>query len=81
MVAVEVAMGRGEKGKSHARKAVRAGATPAEVHEAVALCQWLVGMASYVDGGMDAVKAAEDEEAKAKAGKDFYWTSEVKSEE
>jgi alkylhydroperoxidase/carboxymuconolactone decarboxylase family protein YurZ len=37
MVAVEVALGRGEKGKSHARKAVRAGATPAEIHEVVSL--------------------------------------------
>jgi len=81
MVAVEVSLGRGEKGKSHARKAVRAGATPAEIHEVVSLCQWLAGQATYVDGGMDAVKAAEDEEAKMKAGKDFYWTSEVKPSE
>jgi alkylhydroperoxidase/carboxymuconolactone decarboxylase family protein YurZ len=81
MVAVEVALGRGEKGKSHARKAVRAGATPAEIHEVVSLCQWLAGQATYVDGGMDSVKAAEDEEAKMKAGKDFYWTSEVKPSE
>jgi hypothetical protein len=38
-------------------------------------------MASYVDGGMDAVKAAEEEDAKMKSGKEFYWTSEVGASE
>ena len=57
MVAVEAATGRGEKGKSHARKAVRAGATPKEVQEALALCIYLVGMSSWVDGGMECVLA------------------------
>src|SRR5580700_2317666 len=47
MVAVEAATGRGEKGKSHARKAIRAGATPKEVQEALALCIYLVGMSSW----------------------------------
>ncbi|HKW05514.1 MAG TPA: carboxymuconolactone decarboxylase family protein, partial [Nitrososphaerales archaeon] len=64
MVAVEAATGRGEKGKSHARKAVRAGATPKEVQEALALCIYLVGMSSWVDGGMECVLAAEEESEK-----------------
>ncbi len=79
MVAVEAATGRGEKGKSHARKAVRAGATPKEVQEALALCIYLVGMSSWVDGGMDCVLSAEDEEQKMKRGESFTWTAEVAS--
>ena len=81
MVAVEAATGRGEKGKSHARKAVRAGATPKEVEEALALCIYLVGMSSWVDGGMECVLAAEEEEAKVKRGEKFNWTAEVSQNE
>jgi alkylhydroperoxidase/carboxymuconolactone decarboxylase family protein YurZ len=77
ITAVEVSLGRGEKGKSHARKAVRAGATTAEVFEAVALCIYLAGMTTWVDSGMEAVKAAEEEYAKAKRGEKFRWTAEV----
>ena len=80
IIAVEVALGRGEKGKSHARRAVRLGATPQEVHEAVSLVIWLAGWATYVDGGMDAVKAAEDEQEKMLKGEPFFWTQEVPSD-
>jgi len=79
MVAVEAATGRGEKGKSHARKAIRAGATPKEVQEALALCIYLVGMSSWVDGGMECVLAAEEEDAKVKRGEKFTWTADVVS--
>jgi alkylhydroperoxidase/carboxymuconolactone decarboxylase family protein YurZ len=74
MVAVEASTGRGEKGKTHARKAVRMGATPKEVEEALALCIYLVGMSSWVDGGAECVLAAEDEEAKVKRGEKFDWS-------
>jgi len=77
MVAVEAATGRGEKGKSHARKAIRAGATPKEVEEALALCIYLVGMSTWVDGGMECVLSAEEEEAKVKSGEKFTWTGDV----
>ena len=77
MVAVEAATGRGEKGKSHARKAIRAGATPKQVEEALALCIYLVGMSSWVDGGRDCVISAEEEFEKMKRGEKFNWTSEV----
>jgi alkylhydroperoxidase/carboxymuconolactone decarboxylase family protein YurZ len=77
MVAVEAATGRGEKGKSHARKAIRAGAIPKQVQEALALCIYLVGMSSWVDGGMDCVISAEEEYEKVKKGEKFNWTSEV----
>ena len=77
MIAVEVATGRGEKGKTHARKAIRAGATPKQIQEALALCIFLVGMSSWVDGGMECVLAAEDEDAKVKRGEKFQWTPEI----
>ncbi|MDG6994511.1 MAG: carboxymuconolactone decarboxylase family protein [Nitrososphaerota archaeon] len=77
MVAVEAATGRGEKGKSHARKAIRAGATPKQVQEALALCIYLVGMSSWVDGGMECVLAAEQEHEKVLKGEKFNWTAEV----
>lgn len=80
MVAVEAATGRGEKGKSHARKAIRAGATPKDVEEALALCIYLVGMSSWVDGGKDCVIAAEEEHEKVKRGEKFNWTAEVAGE-
>lgn len=78
VIALEVAAGRGEKGKSHARKAIRNGATPAEVYEAVSLCIYLSGMMTWVDSGADAVRAAEDEYQKMKSGRDFVWTAEAK---
>ena len=81
ITAVEVATGRGEKGRSHARKAVRLGASPKEVQEAVSLCIWLAGWATWVDGGSEAVKAAEEEEEKVKKGDSFHWTADVKGEE
>ncbi len=77
MLAVEAATGRGEKGKSHARKAIRAGATPKQVQEALALCIYLVGMSSWVDGGMECVLAAEEEQEKVTKGEKFNWTGEV----
>ena len=80
MVAVEAATGRGEKGKTHARKAVRAGATPKEVQEALALCIYLVGMSSWVDGGKDCVIIAEEEHEKVKRGEKFNWTPDVPGE-
>lgn len=79
MVAVEAATGRGEKGRSHARKAIRAGATPKQVQEALALCIYLVGMSSWVDGGMECVLAAEEESDKVAKGEKFNWTAEVSS--
>jgi alkylhydroperoxidase/carboxymuconolactone decarboxylase family protein YurZ len=81
VTAVEVATGRGEKGRSHARKAVRLGATPKEVQEAVSLCIWLAGWATWVDGGSEAVKAAEEEEEKVKKGEEFHWTADIKGQE
>jgi AhpD family alkylhydroperoxidase len=81
MVAVEAATGRGEKGKSHARKAIRAGATPKQVQEALALCIYLVGMSSWVDGGMECVLAAEEEQEKVTKGETFNWTAEVHKKE
>ena len=75
MVAVEAATGRGEKGKSHARKAIRAGATPKQVQESLALCIYLVGMSSWVDGGMECVLAAEEEQDKVMKGEKFNWTA------
>lgn len=68
IVAVEVATGRGGRGTSHARRAVRVGATPREVQEAVSLCIWLTGWTTWVDCGSEAVKAAEEEEEKIKKG-------------
>ena len=80
VTALEVAAGRGENGKSHARKAIRAGASPTEVFEAVSLCIYLSGMMTWVDSGADAVRAAEDEYQKMKGGRDFVWTAEVKKD-
>jgi alkylhydroperoxidase/carboxymuconolactone decarboxylase family protein YurZ len=56
IVAVEAALKKDPSG--HARLAVRAGATPQEVHDAVALTLWLAGMPAYHEG-MKAVRAAE----------------------
>ena len=57
IVAVETALRKDRTG--HARLAVEAGASPQEVHDAVALCLWLAGMPAYHEG-MKAVAAAEE---------------------
>ena len=57
IVAVETALRKDPTG--HARLAVEAGASPQEVHDAVALCLWLAGMPAYHEG-MKAVAAAEE---------------------
>jgi alkylhydroperoxidase/carboxymuconolactone decarboxylase family protein YurZ len=79
MVAVETAAGRGEHGISHARKAIRAGATPKEVYEALAICIYLTGMATWVDSGKYCLQAAEEEYEKVKRGEKFVWSGEVGS--
>ncbi|GEM_PF-2169183 len=56
IIAVEAALKKDPIG--HARIAVEAGATPQEVHDAVALALWLAGMPAY-HHGMAAVRAAE----------------------
>jgi alkylhydroperoxidase/carboxymuconolactone decarboxylase family protein YurZ len=79
MVAVEAATGRGEKGISHARKAIRADATLHEVYEALAICIYLTGMATWVDSGKFCLQAAEEEYEKMKRGEKFVWSGEVGS--
>ena len=81
MVAVEAATGRGERGVSHARKAIRAGASPKEVYEALAICIYLTGMASWVDSGKYCLQAAEEEYEKMNRGEKFVWSGEVGSRE
>ncbi len=56
IIAVEAALKKDPVG--HARIAVEAGATPQEIHDAVALSLWLAGMPAY-HCGMKAVQAAE----------------------
>lgn len=56
IIAVEAALKKDPVG--HARIAVEAGATPQEIHDAVALSLWLAGMPAY-HHGMKAVQAAE----------------------
>jgi alkylhydroperoxidase/carboxymuconolactone decarboxylase family protein YurZ len=67
-VVIEVTLGRGGgaegPGVLHTRSAVRHGATPEMMHEAMALVFFLGGMTSYVQYGLNCVKAAEDEYAK-----------------
>ncbi len=77
ITAVEVATGRGQRGITHARKAIRAGATPKEVQETLALCIYLVGISSWVDGGVECLLAAENERKKMGYGRKFSWTNEV----
>ncbi|MDG6996249.1 MAG: carboxymuconolactone decarboxylase family protein [Nitrososphaerota archaeon] len=77
MIAVEVATGRGEKGRSHARKAIRAGCTPSEVFEILTLCMYLVGISSWVDSGKDCLLSAVDEMEKMKDGEGLVWSSKV----
>jgi putative tricarboxylic transport membrane protein len=57
IIAVEAALKKDPTG--HARIAVEAGATPQEIHDAVALSLWLAGMPAY-HHGMKAVEAAEE---------------------
>ncbi len=57
IIAVEAALKMDPVG--HARIAVEAGATPQEIHDAVALSLWLAGMPAY-HHGMKAVEAAEE---------------------
>lgn len=57
IIAVEAALKKDPIG--HARIAVQAGATPQEIHDAVALTLWLAGMPAY-HHGMKAVRAAEE---------------------
>ncbi|MDR7476005.1 MAG: tripartite tricarboxylate transporter substrate-binding protein, partial [Armatimonadota bacterium] len=57
IIAVEAALKKDPVG--HARIAIEAGATPKEIHDAVALTLWLAGMPAY-HCGMKAVRAAED---------------------
>ena len=67
-VVIEVTLGRGGDaegvGVSHVRHAVRQGATPEMVHEAMALVFFLAGMTAYVSYGIKVVRAAEDEYSK-----------------
>lgn len=65
IVAIESALRKDPS--EHAKYAVEAGATPQEVHDAVALSLWLAGMPAY-HAGMLGVRAAEDK-----------WTSAQKS--
>ncbi len=69
IVAVEAALKRDPTG--HARIAVEAGASPQEIHDAVALVLWLAGMPAY-HHGMVAVAAAEQHATRRKRarGKD-----------
>ena len=64
IVAVEAALKRDPSG--HARIAVAAGASPQEIHDAVALVLWLAGMPAY-HHGMLAVAAAEEHAARSRA--------------
>ncbi|HHY38585.1 MAG TPA: carboxymuconolactone decarboxylase family protein [Clostridia bacterium] len=64
IIAVEAALKKDPSG--HARIAVECGATPEEIHEAVAICLWLAGMPAYHEG-MKAVKSAETHLAKLRS--------------
>ena len=65
IIAVEAALKKEPIG--HARIAVDAGATPQEIHDAVALSLWLAGMPAY-HAGMKAVQAAEEYLAQRRGG-------------
>lgn len=71
-VVIQVVLGEGDggggPGVTHTRHAVREGATPEMIHEAMALCFFLAGMTCYVAYGINCVKAAEDEYTKLKSG-------------
>lgn len=70
-MAIEVSSGRpsGKAGERHARLAVRAGATLREVFDTSMLCEFFAGSTNYVDYGIAAVRAAEDEALKLKEAK------------
>jgi alkylhydroperoxidase/carboxymuconolactone decarboxylase family protein YurZ len=55
----------------HARRAIDAGATPADVAEVASLCIMISGMLSYQESGRHALRAAEERYAQraGKAGK------------
>jgi len=60
-VALDIALGAPAKAmQGHVRAAVKAGATTAEVVEAVALTIMLAGMPKYMSLGYEAIKAAVD---------------------
>ncbi len=77
MIALEVGMGRGGgkgagglPGVHHTRWAVsKAGATPQEIAEAVAIATYLCGQPSVVDYGYHCIKAAEEEYKKIRTKK------------
>lgn len=48
----------------HAKRAIEAGATPADVAEVASLCIMISGMLSYQESGRHALRAAEDHYAK-----------------
>jgi alkylhydroperoxidase/carboxymuconolactone decarboxylase family protein YurZ len=72
-VVIEVVSGKGggEEGPGvlHTKKAIREGATPEMIHEAMALCFFLAGMTCYVQYGLKCIKAAEEEYKKVTEGK------------
>jgi alkylhydroperoxidase/carboxymuconolactone decarboxylase family protein YurZ len=62
-MAIEVVTGRpaGKAAERHARKAIQAGATLREVFDTAMLCEFFSGATNYVDYGLAAVRAAEEE--------------------
>lgn len=51
----------------HAKRAIEAGATPADVAEVASLCIMISGMLSYQESGRFALRAAEEHYAKLQA--------------
>jgi alkylhydroperoxidase/carboxymuconolactone decarboxylase family protein YurZ len=51
----------------HARRAIDAGATPADVAEVASLCIMISGMLSYQESGRHALRAAEERHAERSA--------------
>ena len=51
----------------HARRAIEAGATPADVAEVASLCIMIAGMLSYQEAGRHALRAAEEHYAKTRS--------------
>jgi alkylhydroperoxidase/carboxymuconolactone decarboxylase family protein YurZ len=61
IVAIEVARTKtNEPPRFHAKKAIDAGATVAEIAEVVSLCILIGGMLTYQESGKHALRAAED---------------------
>lgn len=52
----------------HAKRAIEAGATPAEIAEVASLCIMISGMLSYQESGRYALRAAEELYAEMQAG-------------